>query len=598
MPLLVALAILGCDGETRLLVDLRTDLVAGTEIDEAVTTVDRPAGIEPLHHALSREDDLLSGVRVADLAGLSGEVALRVAVHGRGVEILSRPVRVRVSGRRALTVTLSRDCRGVTCPAGDDPTAIACVGGSCRRDDCTEDADLPGCDDECAAHADCGSADVCATPRCRDGVCLLAGDDAACPPGQVCVPAIGCRPAGDPPPDAVLLSSFADLGPLAGLAAGQAGSSYLFTAAHDTADCAVARLSPDGQLSWARHFGTDAAEVPGGLAADASGVTLVATSDVGDAQDMLVVGFDPAGRERFARLVGTPAAESAARVAIAPDRDLVVTGTAAADDSTMHVTRLSQLADVVRWSRRYGGTDSMLPQLVLVDGPDVVVGGISGSFPPDGGSRCLVVLLDGATGDVRWARTLGRSGSACLAGAFAPDGDVVLGGISSAVPDRLFLARLTRDGDVVFERTYAETTSGLDMAPAAVIAREGDDLVFARLGPSNASFLLAIQADGFTSLGALDVPTALGMVALGGGRFAIAAMESSTPVWSRVRLEPIEGCGSWGPVPAAAEMTVEDTSQPIDPLLLARGDLGPLESRPVSVAMARELAPPLVVCGP
>lgn len=178
----------GCSSDGRLLVDVRTDLVPGVEFDRVVVDVGGSSGGDS--RAASLGDDFVAGVRVADIAG-SGEVRFEARLERRGVVIAQRPAQVRVSGTVGVTLTISRDCRGVACPTGGDPTAEACVGGACVDPSCTEETP-DACEPECELASDCPTGATCATPVCRGGVCLLA--PSACADSEYCDPDGGCLP--------------------------------------------------------------------------------------------------------------------------------------------------------------------------------------------------------------------------------------------------------------------------------------------------------------------------------------------------------------------------------------------------------------------
>ncbi|HJL17471.1 MAG TPA: hypothetical protein RMH99_17510 [Sandaracinaceae bacterium LLY-WYZ-13_1] len=197
-----AALLLACDpGPSLLLVDVRTDLVAGVEFDTVRVEVLSGAASGRFAEApADAEADWVAGSRVAELMDLpAGELAVRVALLRDGAVVLDRPVRVDLEGALAVTVVMTRDCRGVECPRADaDPTALACAGGRCVDDRCAEESPDRCGDPECTVDADCEPAPAeCATVRCVSGLCLRAGDDAACDEGWYCDPDVGCRERPD-----------------------------------------------------------------------------------------------------------------------------------------------------------------------------------------------------------------------------------------------------------------------------------------------------------------------------------------------------------------------------------------------------------------
>lgn len=191
-----------------LLVDVRTDLVPAVELDRVRTERLAPGSADPLevHEVPATEGDFARGVRVAELSGLArGTHIVHVVLLLRDAVVLDRLVLVTLDATRAVTVVLTRDCRGVTCPEPDDaPTASACLGGRCTDPACTPETP-ERCPEgpDCAADADCPAGASCAEPVCAGGACLLVARTGGCEAGAWCDPEAGCRPL-EPGPDAGL----------------------------------------------------------------------------------------------------------------------------------------------------------------------------------------------------------------------------------------------------------------------------------------------------------------------------------------------------------------------------------------------------------
>lgn len=167
----------------------------GIEFDAVTTELVRGASAPAAERATSAGDDFVGGVRVADIREVRGEIELRVTLRLGREAVTSRPVAVTVTGRTAVTLSLSRDCREVMCPVpGGDEAAVACIGGRCADPGCTAETPDRCPDPECRVNADCTSDVECAQPRCLEGVCLIAAANAGCPPMQYCDPDVGCRP--------------------------------------------------------------------------------------------------------------------------------------------------------------------------------------------------------------------------------------------------------------------------------------------------------------------------------------------------------------------------------------------------------------------
>lgn len=188
------LVVLGCSGgDGSLRVDLRTDFVPGVEFTEVRTIVD---GSDSETRAFGISDEVFEAGRIADFESIdSGERRIEVTLLGPDGELASRTVRARVSGAVGITVLMTRDCRGVMCPgAGDDISALSCLGGSCVPEECV-DGTGPDCgDSECMSATDCTMAAPCTSPVCVEGVCVYQRDDSQCGSDEYCDPDDGCLP--------------------------------------------------------------------------------------------------------------------------------------------------------------------------------------------------------------------------------------------------------------------------------------------------------------------------------------------------------------------------------------------------------------------
>jgi hypothetical protein len=225
LVLLVALAGAGCGDDIALIVELRTDFRPGLEFDEV--TVQRlprlPGGdaIEPIADravAAAVTDDWIRGHRVAEFGSLSaGSHVVRVRLRAAGSTLAERLVLIELDASYALVVTITRSCREVSCPPGDDPDATECVGGQCTSPRCAR----PGegeCPNGCVADGECDDGATCGAGRCEAGVCLLEADDAICDrgAGERCIPDEGCVVVGVPDDAGSADAGPTDGGPLDG----------------------------------------------------------------------------------------------------------------------------------------------------------------------------------------------------------------------------------------------------------------------------------------------------------------------------------------------------------------------------------------------
>lgn len=184
----LAVFLSSCGGGGRtLLVDVRTDYVAGLEFDTARVTLLSTSEEQRLAARLG--DDFTAGRRVGDFTVGAGDQRIDVElVDPTGVVVAGRRAILAVrSGTFAITVTLSRGCEGLEC----DPTSEACFGDRCVDARCV-DGTQPECGEpQCRGAADCTAAG-CATATCLDSVCLRVADDSMCGGGLVCHPDDGC----------------------------------------------------------------------------------------------------------------------------------------------------------------------------------------------------------------------------------------------------------------------------------------------------------------------------------------------------------------------------------------------------------------------
>lgn len=124
----------------RIEVQLVTDYGPGTEFDGVeVTVADGPRSSSAADAARSYRRP----VRVAVLDELApARTRVTVTLRSRGTLVQAQPrvVDLRSGTTTIVTVSITRDCAGVVCPA-DTPSAIACLGGRCVEPTPDSDAD-------------------------------------------------------------------------------------------------------------------------------------------------------------------------------------------------------------------------------------------------------------------------------------------------------------------------------------------------------------------------------------------------------------------------------------------------------------------------
>lgn len=190
---LVVLA--GCGGEGDLFVELRTDWVPGQEVVRVDTALDgTPIGSLATAHG----DPLARGVRIAEAVAVPlGSHEVAVALIGPGDAVVARRrVRITLRGSLSVTVLVTRDCEGVSCPT-TDPSLSECVGGRCVAPECTPETPEACPPPSCEPSA-CASPVSCAEGVCDSGACLIAPIAGACEPDEYCDPLGGCTAIGRP----------------------------------------------------------------------------------------------------------------------------------------------------------------------------------------------------------------------------------------------------------------------------------------------------------------------------------------------------------------------------------------------------------------
>jgi hypothetical protein len=196
--LFFALALAGCGAPgAALIADVKTDLRPGIEFTTVESEVQTLEGrtIARGNVPAFTGSDFLTGQRAIEATGLSpGTYALLVRLTDRDGLVVRRTTRVRVTAATLVTVLITRDCTGVTCPgAGDSVEATECLGGRCVRPECHpgDPSTCPAA--ECGSDSECRPIAACAEGVCEDGVCVADADDRLCATGEWCDPDRGCR---------------------------------------------------------------------------------------------------------------------------------------------------------------------------------------------------------------------------------------------------------------------------------------------------------------------------------------------------------------------------------------------------------------------
>ena len=211
LPLLLcALACGGASG-SELLVDLRTDLVAGVELGEVSVDLEGE-GASLQVYVPAPGDNLVRGVRAAEFMVPGGSYLARARFFApNGSLVGERRAAITVRGRTSITVVYTRRCADVTCPNGADASATECDDGRCVPPECTPENPEACGGGTCERDEDCPPPGTdCARAACFGNGCFLEVVGGACGPGQACAPDRGCVAVGSP--DAGVSDAGADAG--------------------------------------------------------------------------------------------------------------------------------------------------------------------------------------------------------------------------------------------------------------------------------------------------------------------------------------------------------------------------------------------------
>lgn len=198
----------GCEHPSApqsLIVDLRTDLVVGVEVDRFTIAID---GAPVSSGRLNATGDYIEGARLGELEPPRGARAdLELELRDGGAVVARRRILVRLRGLTAVLFVVGRGCRDVTCDA-----PRSCLANRCLDPACLTGTEAACPEPACSTDAECPTAASCAEPRCRDGVCFAEGIDERCGPTQYCDPGAGCAVRPGAAPDAGFDAGF-DAGP-------------------------------------------------------------------------------------------------------------------------------------------------------------------------------------------------------------------------------------------------------------------------------------------------------------------------------------------------------------------------------------------------
>jgi hypothetical protein len=251
------------------------------------------------------------------------------------------------------------------------------------------------------------------------------------------------------------------------------------------ADVVVLRLDgTNGGVLWSRSWGGLDIDTGSGIAVAASGDVYVtgSTASFGvGANDVFVLRLNGAsGSTVWSQTWGGPSNDVAAALTVAGNGDLIVAGyttSFGAVSSDVLVLRLSGVNGTVVWSRTWGGTfDDRGTEVAMGPTGNVFVVGYT-NISVSTGLDSLVLCLDGATGAVVWARSWGGNGPDPVNSVVvAANGDVVAVGTSnssSSLQGRIggLVLRLNGTSGNLMGATTLGAAAGDNLNAVAVTAR-------------------------------------------------------------------------------------------------------------------------------
>lgn len=197
MSLVFALTLGACGdpSEGRLIVDVRTDLVAGVDFEVVGLSVDGLSTDRAVDFAARGSRFLDDPFRLEESLG-AGTYDLRVYLARGGETVIEARARVQVEGTTGIEVVLQRSCLSAGCGSDDN-----CLNGACVAVGC-----LSGNEPECVGFSGCVTELECPEPttECIKRECLPGGtcvEDVvaeACGADAYCDPSTGCTPWVDP----------------------------------------------------------------------------------------------------------------------------------------------------------------------------------------------------------------------------------------------------------------------------------------------------------------------------------------------------------------------------------------------------------------
>lgn len=288
-------------------------------------------------------------------------------------------------------------------------------------------------------------------------------------------------------------------------------------------DAFVAMWSGDGQLRWARRYGSGGHDFGQAVAVAEDGDVVVTGGFTGSVDfgggtltsagsyDVFVLRLSNGGAHRWSKRGGGTGDDSGAAVAVDLDGDVTMAGTisntaevgggslTSAGGRDIVLAHYAGASGAHLWSKRFGAAGFDAPEDLVadVDGSIVMTGVFANRVNFGGGNldavgADVVVARFAASGAHVWSKRFGGTGDDQVSGvSLAPDGDLVVAGqfastidfgggaLTSTGAADVYVARLGAEGGHVWSKrwgtssNYALVTTGVSVDPDGAVVFAG-----------------------------------------------------------------------------------------------------------------------------
>lgn len=252
-------------------------------------------------------------------------------------------------------------------------------------------------------------------------------------------------------------------------------------------DLFVVKYNPDGQMTWAKQFGTDSTDVGNAIYADNKGfiyITGTTNGTLGQSScgrsDGFILKLDADGNKIFINQFGTPADDSGISITGDGKSTIYVCGSTwgdiAAKNKGMidaYTGNFTDNSEKIRFTQFGTEGFDMALQLIADDERNIYVGGsTSGNLGCDqiGEGDCFLTKIN-SKGDIVWNNQFGTTKHDGIRGiAFNNkiSDNILVSGILNLPPSNAFIRMYKKDGSLIWEENIEakeinDGTSGKDV---------------------------------------------------------------------------------------------------------------------------------------